>query len=99
MNNRWLYLHGWDDYGSNMNTIINAGEAYDIAFGSSITGVDSFARTEFCWHKWLQQLQTLKPLFQKSYGQPWRLTVKFTVFLHIKTRSNSILGMGQDQDW
>lgn len=36
--------HGWDDYGSNMNTIINAGEAYDIAFGSSITGVDSFAR-------------------------------------------------------
>lgn len=32
----------WSDYGSNMNTIINGGEKYDMAFGSPITGVNRF---------------------------------------------------------
>ena len=41
-----LVFHGWDEYGSNLNTIINGGEAYDIAFGSSITGVQQFANQD-----------------------------------------------------
>ncbi len=41
-----LVFHGWDEYGSNLNTIINGGEAYDIAFGSAITGVQQFANQD-----------------------------------------------------
>ena len=41
-----LVFHGWDEYGSNLNIIINGGEAYDIAFGSSITGVQQFANQD-----------------------------------------------------
>ncbi len=41
-----LVYHGWDEYGSNLNTIINGGEAYDLAFGSAITGVQQFANQD-----------------------------------------------------
>lgn len=37
-----ITFFAWDEYGSNMNTSINAGEAFDIAFGSSISGVSEF---------------------------------------------------------
>lgn len=41
-----LVFHGWDEYGSNLNTIINGGEDYDIAFGTSIAGVQQFANQD-----------------------------------------------------
>lgn len=39
-----IIFHGWNDYGSNLNTFINGGEYFDIAFGSGINGYITFAQ-------------------------------------------------------
>ena len=39
-----IVFHGWNDYGSNLNTYINSGEYWDIAFGSAINGYVTFAQ-------------------------------------------------------
>ena len=39
-----LTFHGWNDYSDNLNNIINTGEAWDLAFGASISGYHKFAQ-------------------------------------------------------